>query len=72
MTNQKIQQKTITMLFNSNPGLAIFLILMGMLRSVAIISYSLAYTLDWLWPSPVIDLEQPADIPLGNIEEISS
>jgi hypothetical protein len=60
------------MLFNSNPGLAIFLILMGTLISVPIISYSLAYTLDWLWPGPVIDLERPADIPLGNLGEISS
>jgi hypothetical protein len=64
--------ETSTMLFDSNPGLAIFLILMGALISVPIISYSLVYILDWLWPGPVIDMERPADIPLGIIGEISS
>jgi hypothetical protein len=60
------------MLIDTNPSLAIFLILMGTLLSVPVLSYLLVHALEWLCPVPVIDMGRPADIPLGNIGEISS
>lgn len=60
------------MLFDSNPSLSVFFIILGTLLSVPIFSYLILRTIDWLFPSQVINLEQPTNVPLENIGEISS
>ena len=60
------------MLFDSNPTLSVFLIILGALLCVPILSYLILRTIDWLFPSQVINLEQPTNVPLENIGEISS
>ena len=59
------------MLIDTNPSLFVFLVLMGALLSGPVLSYLIITILFWFLPTPVVDLEQPAEIPLETIGEIS-
>ena len=61
------QQKTSIMLINTNSSLFVFLVLMGTLISGPIISYIIVTILYWFLPTPVVDLEQHAGIPLETL-----
>ena len=60
------------MLIDTNSSLFVFLVLMGALLSGPVLSYIIITILFCFLPTPVVDLEQPAGIPLETIGEISS
>ena len=60
------------MLIDTNPSLTIFLICMGVLLGAPILSYLIAHLIFWLFPSPVFEFQQPLDIQLERLGEISS